>query len=42
MQHLCEQMELAASAGDLGPAKELLPLLEQEVAVVVEALQAEL
>ena len=40
MQHVCEQIEHAAAGGDLGPAKELLPLLEQEVAVVVEALQA--
>jgi HPt (histidine-containing phosphotransfer) domain-containing protein len=42
MQHVCEQIEHAAAGGDLGPARELLPLLEQEVAVVVEALQAEL
>jgi HPt (histidine-containing phosphotransfer) domain-containing protein len=42
MQYVCEQIEQAASGGDLGPATELLPLLEQEVAVVIEALQAEI
>lgn len=42
MQQVCEQIEHAAAGGDLGPARELLPLLEQEVSVVVEALQAEL
>ena len=42
MQHVCEQIEQGAAGGDLGPARDLLPLLEQEVAVVVEALQAEL
>ena len=29
-------------SGEAGPARELLPLLESEVSVVVEALQAEL
>jgi len=42
MTQVCEKIEHAAAGGDLGPAKELLPLLEQEVTVVVEALQAEL
>ena len=42
MQDVCDQIEQAATGGDLGPARTLLPLLEQEVAVVVEALQAEL
>jgi two-component system, sensor histidine kinase and response regulator len=42
MQQVCEKIEHAAAGGDLKPAIELMPLLEQETAVVVEALQAEL
>jgi HPt (histidine-containing phosphotransfer) domain-containing protein len=42
MQQVCEKIEHAAANGDLAPARELLPLLESEVSVVVEALQAEL
>lgn len=42
MQQVCEKIEHAAASGNLAPGVELMPLLEQETAVVVEALQAEL
>ncbi|HEY8551600.1 MAG TPA: Hpt domain-containing protein [Vicinamibacterales bacterium] len=42
MRHVCEQLEHRAAAGDLSEAPALLALLEEESAIVADALRAEL